>query len=45
MIAPSVTFFDVPLTGAFTDVPNEEQQALLPDGDGDKGYGGVVSTV
>ena len=43
--APSVTFFDVPHTGAFTDVTTEEQQALLPDGDGDTGYGGVVSAV
>ena len=43
--APSVTFFDVPLTGAFTGVTAEEQQALLSDGDGDKGYGGVVSMV
>ena len=45
--APSVTFFDVPHTGAFTDLTTdrEEQQALLPDGDGDTGYGGVVNAV
>ena len=44
--APSVTFFDIPLTGAFTDVTTEEQQALSPDGNGGgTGYGGVVNAV
>ena len=43
--APSVTFFDVPFTGAFSNTATEEQQALLPDGDGDTRYGSVVNAV
>ena len=45
MTAPSVTFFDVPLTGAFTDVTTdrEEQQTLLAVG-GDTGYGTVINS-
>ena len=43
MTAPSVTFFDVPHSRMTTDVPNEEQQTLLPDGDGDTGYGTVMN--
>ena len=45
MTAPSVTFFDVPHTGAFTDVTTEEQQTLLPDSDGDTGYGSIVNAM
>ena len=41
---PSTTFFDPPYTGAFTDVTTEGQQALLPDGDGDTGYGTVINS-
>ena len=43
--APSVTFFDVPFTGAFSNTATEEQQALSPDGDGDTRYGSVVNAV
>ena len=43
--APIVTFFDVPFTGAFFNTATEEQQALLPDGDGDTRYGSVVNAV
>ena len=43
--APSVTFFDVPHTGAFTDVTTdrEEQQTLLAVS-GDTGYGSVMNS-
>ena len=41
--APSLTFFDVPHTGAFSNTATEEQQALSPDGD--TGYGSVVNAV
>ena len=38
--APSATFFDVPHTGAFTDVTAEDkQQTCLAAGGGDAGYG------
>ena len=45
--APSVTFFDVPITGAFTDVTtdHEEQQTLLQNGGGGTEYGRVTSAV
>ena len=45
--APSVTFFDVPHTGAFTDVTTdrEEQQTLLHNGGGGTEYGSVTSAV
>ena len=45
--APSATFFDMPLTGAFTDVTtdHEEQQALLHNGGADTEYGSVASAV
>ena len=41
--APSVTFFDVPHSRMTTDVPNEEQIALLPDGSGDRGHGTIMN--
>ena len=41
---PSTTFFDTPYTGAFTDITTEDQQALLPDGGGDTGYGTVINS-
>ena len=47
-MALSVTFFDVPHAGAFTDVATEERQALSPDGDDGAcgtGYGSVVNAV
>ena len=40
---PSVTFFSVPHSTVTTDVPNEEQ-ALLPDGGGDRGYGTIMNS-
>ena len=43
--AASVTFFEVPFTGAFSNTATEEQQALSPDGDGDTRYGTVVNAV
>ena len=40
--APSVTFFDMLHTGAFTNVTTEdEQQACLAAGGGDAGYGTI----
>ena len=41
--APSVTFFDMPYSTVTTNVPNEEQ-ALLPDGGGDRGYGSIMNS-
>ena len=40
---PNVTFFDVPHSTVTTDVPNE-QQALLPDGGGDRGHGTIINS-
>ena len=40
--APSVTFFDVPHSRMTTDVTNEEQIALVPDGGGDRGHGAIM---
>ena len=45
VIEPSTTYFKAPPTGAFTDTATEEQQTLLPDGDGDTGYGSVLNAV
>ena len=39
--APSVTFFNEPHSRVTTDVRNEEQQALLPDGGGGRGHGTI----
>ena len=41
--APNVTFFDVPYSTVTTNVPNEEQ-ALLPDGGGDRGHGTIMNS-
>ena len=41
--APSVTFFDGANSKISTDVPNEEQ-ALLPDGGGDRGHGTIMNS-
>ena len=43
MTAPSVTFFDGANSKISTDVPNEEQ-ALLPDGGGDRGHGTIMNS-
>ena len=42
--APSVTFFDEPHSRVTTDVRNEEQQALLPDGGGGRGHGSIMNS-
>ena len=42
--APSVTFFDVPHSRMTTDVPNEEQIALLPNGGGGRGHGTIMNS-
>ena len=42
---PSVSFFIVPYTGAFTDVSVEERQTLLSDVSGDRGHGSAISAV
>ena len=43
--APSGTFFDVPLTGAFTEICTDERQTLLSDLSGDRGHGSATSAV
>ena len=43
--APSVTFFDVPFTGAFTEICTDERQTLLSDLSGDRGHGSATSAV
>ena len=42
---PSVTFFIVPYTGAFTDVSVDERQTLLSDISGGRGHGSATSAV
>ena len=39
--APSDTFFDMPYSRVTTDVCNEEEQPLLPDGGGGRGHGTI----
>ena len=41
--APNVTFFDVPHSTLTTDVPTEEQ-ALLPNGGGDRGHSTIMNS-
>ena len=41
--SPSVTFFDEQHSRVTTDGPNE-QQALLPDGGGDRGHGTIINS-
>ena len=41
VIVPSISFFNVPHTGAFTNVTTE-RQTLVSDGGGGAGYGGAV---
>ena len=47
MTAPSATFFDAPLTEAFTGVTTdrEERQTLLQNGGGGTEYGSITSAV
>ena len=44
VMVPSVSIFNMPHSRITTDVPNEEQQALVQDGDGDARYGTVMNS-
>ena len=44
VLVPSITVFYMPHSRITTDVPNEEQQALVQDGDGDSQYGTVMNS-